>query len=323
MALPNFFLIGAPKAGTTALHAALARHPGLYLSPVKEPKYFLCDDAPPAGQAGPGDAHSAKEWVWRRDRYESLFDAAPPGALRGESTPFYLYDRAAHLRIKRAVPDARLIAVLRDPVDRAYSNWMHLWSDGLEPIGDFVAACEAEDERIRAGYAPFWHYLGLGRYGEQLEHLYQVFDPAQVHVLRYRELVDEPESTLAAIGDFLGIEGLTGAPRAENSRPYAADTPRARALGQVIRAGAAVGTWFPPQVWRVASRPLVAARHRNGTNRPHLTPDERRAVLAPVADDIRLLERITGRSFADWLGDQGRGEFALRQAELAEAPAPT
>jgi hypothetical protein len=83
MALPDFFVIGAPKAGTTALHAALATHPDLYLSPVKEPKFFLCDGARPQGQAGPGDAHSAREWVWQRDRYEGLFAGAPAGAAAG------------------------------------------------------------------------------------------------------------------------------------------------------------------------------------------------------------------------------------------------
>jgi len=128
VAFPHFFLVGAPKAGTSALHAALAQHPQLFLSAVKEPKFFLCDGAPPdpLGQRGPGDAHSAQEWVWRRDRYEALFAGAPAGALRGESTPFYLYDRAAHRRIAQRVPDAKLVAIVRDPVDRAYSNWMHL-----------------------------------------------------------------------------------------------------------------------------------------------------------------------------------------------------
>ena len=71
MALPDFLVIGVPKAGTTALHEALSRHPRLFLTTVKEPKYFLCDGGPPrrAGQRGPGDAHSAQEWIWRRDRY--------------------------------------------------------------------------------------------------------------------------------------------------------------------------------------------------------------------------------------------------------------
>ena len=83
MALTNFFVVGAPKAGTTALHKALARHPQLFMSPVKEPKFFLCD-GPPPNQGGPGDAHSYREWIWRPDDYERLFAAAPAGALRGE-----------------------------------------------------------------------------------------------------------------------------------------------------------------------------------------------------------------------------------------------
>src|ERR1700678_1970229 len=114
MALPDFLIIGAPKAGSTALHEALAPHPGLFLSAVKEPKFFLCDGKP-TRREGPGDAHSVKEWVWSRERYEALFDSAPPGTLRGESTPFYLWDHDAHARMRRLVPEAKLIAVLRDP----------------------------------------------------------------------------------------------------------------------------------------------------------------------------------------------------------------
>jgi hypothetical protein len=117
MAFPDFFIIGAPKAGTSALHAALARHPQLFMSEVKEPKFFLCDGPPPR-DGGPGDAHSYREWIWRQVDYERLFANAPPGTLCGESTPFYLADAVAQQRIRRVVPGAKLIAILRDPVDR-------------------------------------------------------------------------------------------------------------------------------------------------------------------------------------------------------------
>jgi hypothetical protein len=208
MALPDVLIIGAPKAGSTALHEALAPHPQLFLSNPKEPKFFLCDGAPPprSGQRGPGDAHSAQEWVWRRDEYEALFDDAPAGALTGESTPFYLWDKQSHLRIKELIPDVKLIVVVRDPIDRAYSNWAHLWCDGLEPEATFVAAFRQEPERVAAGYAPFWRYGELGKYGEQLEHLYSVFDRSQVFLMRYRQLVSEPQAVLDRICDFLGIE---------------------------------------------------------------------------------------------------------------------
>jgi hypothetical protein len=150
VALPDFLVVGAPKAGSTAVHQALVEHPRLFLSDPKEPKYFLTPDERPrrANHRGPGDAHSAQEWVWQRDRYERLFDNAPERTLRGESTPFYLWDMAAHRRIFDAVPHAKLIAIIRDPVDRAYSNWTHLRSDGLEPEADFSLPAGSRSDEL-------------------------------------------------------------------------------------------------------------------------------------------------------------------------------
>jgi sulfotransferase family protein len=312
MSLPDFFLIGAPKAGTTALHAALAQHPELYLSAVKEPKFYLCDGRPPprSTQRGPGDAHSAREWMWQRDQYEALFDAAPPGRLTGESTPFYLYDRAAHRRIHADVPTAKLLVVVRDPVDRAYSNWMHLWSDGLEPIEDFASAWAAEDERVAAGYAPFWHYRRLGLYGEQLRDLIGLFGARQVHVLRYKDLVETPVEALDRVCDFLGTStGLIGGAARANSHPFVAPSPRTRVLARTVRAGAALGAYAPPQIWRRSSRPLLAALHHGQGRRPVLDPQLRLRLVEHYREDNALLGDLTGRDFGDWLGVTSRGQF--------------
>ena len=314
MALPDFFLLGAPKAGTTALHAALAQHPQLYLSPVKEPKFYLCDGRPPprSGQRGPGDAHSAREWIWRRPQYEALFDAAPAGALRGESTPFYLYDRAAHQRIHADVPEAKLLVVIRDPVDRAYSNWMHLRSDGLEPIADFAAAWAAEDERIAAGWAPFWHYRHLGLYGEQIRDVVSLFGTERVHVLRYRDLVERPVESLDAVCSFLGVStGVIAGARRANSHPYVPSSTRATVLSKTLRAGAALGAYAPPQVWRRLSRPLLATLQREGARRPVLDADLRLRLVETYREDNALLEEVTGRDFADWMGTTSRGQFVI------------
>ena len=128
-----------------------------------------------AGRRRPGDALTYREHVWQRDRYEALFAPARPGTLRGESTPLYLYDRAALRRVAGLIPAVKLIVILRDPVERAHSNWTHLWSAGLEPVGDFVQACAEEERRIAAGWAHFWHHTGLGRYGTQLDHAFSLF----------------------------------------------------------------------------------------------------------------------------------------------------
>src|SRR3954465_9894440 len=197
MSLPDFLLIGAPKAGTTALHVALSEHPQIFMSSPKEPKYFLTDDGVrPVARGGPGDAQTIRQQLWRRDDYEALFASAPSGTLRGESTTLYLQDRDAHRRIAAALPQARLIAVLRDPVDRAHSNWTHLRSAGLEPESDFLRACALEQSRVERGWGPFWRYVELRRYGAQLDPLSSVFPREQVHVVPYRDLRREPVSTL-------------------------------------------------------------------------------------------------------------------------------
>src|SRR3954452_500527 len=187
-------------------------------------------------QRGPGDAHSARERMWRRADYLRLFDATPPGAVRGESTPFYLYDRAAHARLAADVPGVKVIVVVRDPVDRAYSNWVHLRADGLEPEADFLAGVRREEERIAAGWAPFWHYRGLSRYGAQLRDLRRHLPPEQVFVLRYRELVEAPRKTLDLVSTFLGVTtGVAHTVAAENAKPYVPDSARYRALARIVR----------------------------------------------------------------------------------------
>lgn len=311
---PDALIIGAPKAGTSALHAALAQHPQIYASPVKEPKYYLCADAPPPAYCGPGDAHSQQEWVWRQRDYEQLFAAAPQGSVRLESTPFYLYLPGARRRIAEELPDAKLVVIVRDPIDRAYSNWMHLWVDGLEPEADFVTAWGLEQERIDAGWAPFWHYHRMGHYGAQLADLFTRVDRDRVLVLRYFQLVSHPVETLDRVARFLGIEeGRVGIIPPDNSRPFVEPGLRTQLLGRLVRAGALAGQLAPPQVWRQASLPLLAALRQGGPEkRPKLAPEQRTALLAGCHDDISQLEEVLGESFADWRSESGRGSFAER-----------
>jgi hypothetical protein len=297
VALPDFLLVGAPKAGTTALHVALARHPQLYLSPVKEPKFFLTDGGPPAGPGGPGDAQTFREYVWRREDYEALFDAAPPGVCTGESTTLYLRDQAAHARIAAAVPDARLVVIVRDPVDRAHSNWTHLRSAALEPEGDFLRACELEESRAERGWGPFWRYVDLGRYGAQLSHLFSVFPREQVHVVLYRDLRRDPVGTLDRICRFLGVD--TGVVRAVPAENVTAAAAGSRVDRLVTRALPALER-LPAGVRRRAVPAVRRHLQREQRQRAPLTPDERAALLPSFLADIALLEAVTGLRLDHW-----------------------
>lgn len=300
MALPDFLLLGAPKCGTTALHVALSQHPQLFLSANKEPKFFLVDGPPPRG-GGPGDDRTYQEYVWRRPDYESLFDAAPEGVLRGESTTLYLRDPAAHRRIRDLVPDAKLIAVLRDPVDRAHSNWVHLRSAGLEAEADFLTACGLEEQRAADGWGPFWRYVGLGRYGEQLAHLYDLFPREQVLVLLYRDVRQRPAEVLDRVSRFLGVDTgkLDGLP-AENVTTHASSSWLNGLLSHVVRTLPALVRPLPAPVQRWAEAPAARLLQREQRVRVPLTAEEREALIPRFLDDIPLVEELTGFDLAHW-----------------------
>jgi Sulfotransferase family len=321
MALPDFLVIGAPKAGTTALHAALARHPALYMSPIKEPKFFLSDGPPPT-RGGPGDALTYREHVWQRADYEALFDAAPAGALRGEATPLYMHDRAAMRRIHDLIPETRLIAVLRDPVERAHSNWTHLWSAGLEPIGDFVQACAEEPRRVEAGWASFWHYTGLGRYGEQLDYVFSLFPREQVHVVRYRHLVDQPTATIDGICAFLGVEpGVVGEVPRQNVTAHPEATLAHRAVARALRVGAAAGRFLPGAGSGAVTGRLERFLQRNSRERQPLSWDQRQELIPRFESDLKLLENVLGEDFSDWRlpRDRSGGMVGSRPAGQSQA----
>lgn len=312
MSMPDFLLMGAPKSGTTALHVALSRHPGLSLSSPKEPKYFLTDGPPPTG-GGPGDEKTYREYVWKREDYEALWSDAEPGQLRGESTTLYLADPAAHRRIRAEVPDAKLVAVLRDPVDRAHSNWSHLRSAGLEPVGDFPRACMLGEARAQEGWGPFWRYLQIGRYGEQLEHLFTQFPREQVLVLLYRDLREEPTKTLDRVCEFLGVEaGLVDEVPAENVTAHVSDGLVNTALHRAVQGVESLGSIAPAPLRRAATSAAVKLLQREQQTRPTLAREERALLLPHFAEDIARLERVLDRPFDHWRAiDNGSTRRAL------------
>ena len=150
------------------------------------------------------------------------------------------------------------------------------------------------------------------------QHLYELFPREQVLILRYRDLVDEPERTVGRVTRFLGVEeaGQHVVPH-DNTRPFRPDTFKNRIVAGAVRGGAALGSWLPPHLWRLASQPLLRELHRNGVHRPTLAPSERREVLDPMLDDLALLERLTGDSFEDWRGERSRGSFGSRTAQAS------
>ena len=196
MTTPNFLILGAPKAGTTALYAYLSQHPQVYMSPHKEPNFFAFEGAPPR-YTGPGDSSGInRSSVTRLDAYLALFAGANGEAAVGEASPLYLqFPDAAH-RIHHHVPDAKLIAILRNPVERAYSDFLYRRKNGNEPSDDPLVAFQSEDERLARGWSPYFGYLQKGRYADHLERYFSLFSRDQITVFLFEDLRNEIDATL-------------------------------------------------------------------------------------------------------------------------------
>ena len=157
----------------------------------------------------------------------------------------------------------------------------------------------------------------LGRYGEQLQHLHAYVDPERILVVRYRDLIDEPASTVDRVARFLGIrEGLVASIPRDNSRGFVAPGLRASLFGPVVRAGARLGQFAPPEVWR-GIHPLSIALLGDSrrAHRPRLDTMQRQRLLQSYVDDIALLGELTGQDFSDWLSPADRGSFAQRSGD--------
>ena len=201
-------MIGAQKAGTTALYAYLRWHPGITGPSWKEVSFF--------------DRHWWRGEAW----YRGQFPLRAGERLVGEASPSYLFHPLAPERARSLVPDARLVALLRDPVDRAYSQYQHEVALGREPLS-FEDALAAEDERLRGeverlvadprAFSRAWwdhSYASRGRYAEQLERWLAVFPREQLLVVRTEDLGERPAETYASILSFLGADPheLAGVP---------------------------------------------------------------------------------------------------------------
>jgi len=180
------------------------------MSRLKEPRYFAYKDEVVEYQ-GPADPVTFNQsTITDRDEYVGLFREADSVAVVGETSPIYMYraDVAAE-NIQQAVDEPRFIAILRNPVDRAYSDFLNMVRLAREPLLDFETALDREDERKKKNWSPFHYYVEKGMYARQLEDYYHLFDRSQIKVLLFDELVKNERKVMHRIVDFLGLEAHT------------------------------------------------------------------------------------------------------------------
>ncbi|WP_159015888.1 sulfotransferase family protein [Cognatiluteimonas profundi] len=219
---PNLFLVGAPKAGTTSIDQLLREHPDVFLSPIKEPCHFCTDVADQLSQsvqrkrkfdvAAYLDASERKleglAWVDSPGHYARLFDAADAQPVIGECSTFYLSSKVAARAIHDYNPDARIVALLRDPLQRIRSHYEMDRVHGLTAR----SLTSLIEEELALGDDAHWgncfYYLGASRYAPQLARFRQYFPHDKVLVLSFESLLADTEATLRQLYAFLGIDAL-------------------------------------------------------------------------------------------------------------------
>jgi hypothetical protein len=290
--LPNFIVIGAAKAGTTALYWYLAEHPEVFMSRVKETNYFAYGlDA--AGQLLYGNPDIHHFPVKTLPEYQQLFAEARNAPAIGEVSPLYLECPQAPARIRKLLPDARIICCLRQPVDRAYSDYlMYLRNRGrrFEPTRDLTVTS--------SWTRPDSHWMRIGNYHEQLSRYFEVFRPDQMHIFLFDDLKKSPLGAMQGIYRFLGIDSSF---KPDLQTPHnVGGMPASRLLEGVFTSRslrAALEPWVPTPLanW------VRSLRTRNMRPPPPLPAELRQELTGGFRDDIAKTSRLIGRSLQHWL----------------------
>lgn len=305
--LPDFFLLGAAKSGTTSLHHYLRQHPTLYLPEVKELDFFNA---------------SAEQFETNLDWYLQYFQEAGE-RLTGEATP--LYFRRPDIvpgRMHRLYGESgpQCILLLRDPAERAYSHYLHKVSQGTESLS-FEEALEDEHKRPEQKRKAWKSYFQDGLYAERLEAWYDHFSPERFLILLSSDLREHPQVTLRSVFQFLGVDpeiNIDTSPRLNRTVER-----QSRMLGSLL---SVLPSWLPPLLrsWtpeslRLWMEQLVRRGAKSDRDRPELDPQIERQLRLAYETDIRRLAHLTERDLSGWLPDK---EKHHSQTEHSRASGP-
>jgi hypothetical protein len=314
---PNFFLVGAARAGTTSLWHYLRAHPDVYMPAAlqgKEPSFF-CDLTPP----------------WAREyrtleAYRALFDGAGRRHAIGDASTNYLVAPESARRIREQFPDARILILLRNPADRAYSLYRFLCFWGLETVTPFEKALAREadrygNERFERKWELLYHaflYYHSGLYSEQIQRYVAAFPRDQIHIVLYDDLKHAPLETVQKVYRFLGVDpDFEPELGVHNQSQF----PLSVRLQSLIASRWRGHPLRPSKPMRRRDRlhfpvafgiNMLLGQYR----RERLRPDTRRALLERFRPDINRTAALIGRNLDGWLAERSHaaGPEAARAA---------
>jgi hypothetical protein len=308
--LPNFFLVGAPKAGTTALYRYLDQHPAIYMSPIKEPHFFADEirlenfggefrhmalarlPAQREYLSGPVSEKFSGGPIDSWADYLKLFQCVRNETAIGEASVCYLWSESAPANLYGRIPDAKILVMLRKPIERAFSQYAHMLSFAESEIsfGDYIdAALRSKSSEI----SELFPFLRFGSYGEQLERWLKHFDASQVQIHLYEDFCRAPLDVMRSIFRFLGVDA--GFTPNLTERHMEAKIPRSFRLKSIVKR---TGIWEAlPETLRGSMRRLAFEKR----NSLYMTRDDRIRLADYYRSDLRRLSGLLEKNLDHWL----------------------
>jgi hypothetical protein len=297
--LPDFLIVGAARSGTTSLYNYLKQHPQIFMPDLKEPHFFSF-----SGRRPHYKYPRELEVIWRFNEYLSLFDGAEVGQLIGEASTQYLYFYAESIRnMKRYVPDwenLKIIIILRNPLERAYSQYSMLRMCGMETLS-FEDALNKISERLKNNWRPGFDYIGYSLYYNQVKAYTDNFRNTKAYL--YRDLKAD---ALSLLKDMLGFIGADDSFNPDLSlKHHASGISRSGLLNKILKKPNSISSFFPPiKVIPEEKRISLVKKLKSLNFKRNIggMKEETRVYLKQLfREDVLKLQDIIDRDLTVWL----------------------
>jgi hypothetical protein len=297
---PNFLIIGAMKAGTTSFYNYLNQHPEVFMSEKKEPHFFAYSGKLPNCN-GPLDMEILRKMVvCEKEKYYQLFsNSSKRHKAIGEASTMYLYYSNAASNIYNELSDVKILVFLRNPVERAFSSYVHLVRDGREKLS-FEEALKEEENRIENNWVPLWHYKNAGLYYGQLKKFYDLFDHNKIKIILFEEFRDNPKEVYKDVCRFLEIKesfepnfkiryNVSGLPRNQTFHNFLKKRNFVKSFVKKI---------LPEKLQKVLK---YHAHDINLASKPNLDKSVYDKLKKQYVTDISNLEKLIDRNLTQWV----------------------
>lgn len=289
---PDFIVAGAPKCGTTSLYHYLSQHPEIYLPDQKELHYFARQELL-AHTGGPGDEAAVRNVCRSASCYEDFFRPAEDGQTIGEVTPsYFVYPESADRILRDCGKEMKILVMLRNPVEKAYSQYLHLVKEGRETL-PFPEALKAESERAGQRYNDFWRYTQSSMYADRMEYFLDSFGRDRVKVVLFEDFIADTGRELEKICEFIQVNSSF---EFDTSRKYnPSGVPMSETFARFISGDSAIKKiigYLTPDLLKSGIYERVM--RANTGKKPKLSPETRGKLKTVFKPDIRQLESLLG-----------------------------